>query len=80
MANATDKTAVFEQALQDAGCGDALKARCCECYEDGDFGTLDRLLQKQKQTLLDKVHEGQKQIDCIDYLAYTLKKDRQLLK
>ena len=75
MANATDKSAVFAQALTDAGCGDALKARCCECYKDGDFGTLDRLLQKQKQTLLNKVHEGQKQIDCLDYLAYTLKKN-----
>ena len=74
MANATDKSAVFAQALTDAGCGDALKARCCKCYEDGDWNTLSRLLQNQKNALLDKVHEGQKQIDCIDYLTYSLKK------
>lgn len=74
MANATNKAAVFEQALDDAGCGDALKARCCECYEDGDYGTLNRLLNDQKKALLNKVHEGQKQIDCIDYLTYSLKK------
>ena len=76
MANATDKTAVFEQTLKDAGCSEALKKHCCECYEDGDWSTLETLLKQQKIALLNKVHEGQKQIDCIDYLAYTLNKDR----
>lgn len=74
MANATDKQAVFEQALSDAGFGDARKAECCECYEEGDWNTLSKLLQSQKNALLDKVHEGQKQIDCIDYLTYSLKR------
>ena len=74
MANATDKTAVFEQALQDAGCGDALMSRCCECYEQGELQKLEQLLKQQRAALLDKVHEGQKQIDCLDYLTYSLKK------
>ena len=50
MANATDKTAVFEQALQDAGCGDALMSRCCECYEQGELQKLEQLLKQQRAT------------------------------
>lgn len=76
MANATDKSAVFAQALTDAGCGDALKARCCECYACGDIDALKKLLSEQRKALLEQVHNGQKQIDCLDYLAYTIRKKR----
>lgn len=74
MANATDRAALFEQALSDAGCGDALMSRCCECYEQGEYKELEQLLKTQRAALLEKVHEGQKQIDCLDYLTYSLKK------
>lgn len=75
MANATDKQAVFEQALTDAGCSEQLKELCCECYEEHDGKRLEKLLAEHRKALLDNVHKGEAQIDCLDYLTYTLKKN-----
>lgn len=32
------------------------------------------ILTKHKRTLLDTLHKDQKQIDCLDYLLYMIKK------
>jgi hypothetical protein len=32
------------------------------------------LLAKQRINLLDSVHDGQKQIDCLDFLVYSINK------
>jgi hypothetical protein len=31
------------------------------------------LLKKHRNSLLDKIHEDQKAIDCLDYLLYRIK-------
>ena len=33
-----------------------------------------QVLSKHRRTLLDALHVCQKQIDCLDYLVYTIKK------
>ena len=76
MANASDKEAVFQQALNEAGFGDARKAECCRCYAAGDWKTIRTYFAEQRKALLEQVHAGQKRIDCLDYLAYTIRKDQ----
>ena len=43
-------------------------------YNNDDLKMLIKSLQCHRCCLLDKLHEEQKKIDCLDYLIYTLKK------
>ena len=36
-----------------------------------------KVLKKHWRCLLDKIHEGQKQIDCLDYLLYQMEKEQR---
>lgn len=38
---------------------------------------LMRVLSRHRRTLLDTLHQSEKQIDCLDYLVYTLEKQHQ---
>ena len=62
------------QNLKDAGC----RSRCAD-----EFLSLERagktreplqLLSAHRKRLLDRIHEGEKQIDCLDYLVYQIDK------
>ena len=57
--------------LKDAGCDEELITKCIKKYNNDD---LKMLIQCHRCCLLDKLHEEQKKIDCLDYLIYTLKK------
>ena len=37
-----------------------------------------RILSRHRRTLLDTVHLGEKQIDCLDYLVYQMEKGQYL--
>lgn len=76
MANAIDRQALFEQALDDAGVREPEKTKCRTCYAEEDYRTLSRLLADHRKVLLDTVHKGQKQIDCLDYLSYSIGKEQ----
>ena len=56
--------------LKDAGCDEELIKK----YNNDDLKMLIKSLQCHRCCLLDKLHEEQKKIDCLDYLIYTLKK------
>ena len=60
--------------LTDAGCQLDMIQQFLE-KEDQDERLI--LLEKQKCCLLEKLHMIQKQIDCLDYFIYTLKKENQ---
>ena len=62
------------QNLKDAGCSeDKIKAIMKDIREDKISDGL-KLLSKHRRLLLDHLHEGQKQIDCLDYLVYQLER------
>ena len=60
--------------LKDAGCYEELITKCIKKYNNYDLKLLIKSLQFHRCCLLDKLHEEQKKIDCLDYLIYTLKK------
>ena len=61
--------------LRDAGCTPDAIEQITKCYKkDHTSAELRRILSKQRRLLLEKVHESQRQLDCLDYLLYKIKK------
>lgn len=75
MAQAFDKFGIVYQNLKDAGCDDAMADRCMALAQRHDYAALLRVMTGYRKTLLSRVQRGQKQIDCLDYLIYKLKKE-----
>lgn len=60
------------QNMQDAGCGQDTIECCIACLDGGKKAELLKQLENHRKGLLHKVHEGEKQIDCLDYLVYQI--------
>ncbi len=74
MSEASDTMGILHQNLIDAGCGKDLIETCMELAKANKWKCLLPLLSKQRINLLDSVHDGQKQIDCLDFLVYSINK------
>ena len=74
MADARDKDGLLLQNLQDAGCSDEMIGQCFLLMRTQQRSLLLIQLERHRKTLLDSVHTGHKQIDCLDFLIYHLKK------
>ena len=61
-----DKTV---QNLKDAGCEQSFIDRFLKLERNSQLN----LLAKHRSKLLDKLHDNQKQIDCLDYLIFNIK-------
>lgn len=59
--------------LKDAGCDDKTIAAFLQYHQMNEQAKQMALLKKHRHYLLDKIHEDQKAIDCLDYLVYRLK-------
>lgn len=62
------------QNMKDAGCSEDTINRFLVCYREGDVRGELKVLSNHRQYLLDKIHKGQKEIDCLDYLVYQIEK------
>ena len=60
------------QNLKDAGCSQKTIDCCLACLDTGQKKELLTRLENHRKGLLDKVHKGQKQIDCLDYLVFQI--------
>ncbi len=74
MAEASDTMGILHQNLIDAGCSEDLIRSCMELAKENQWERILSLLSKQRSNLLDSVHDGQKQIDCLDFLVYSINK------
>ncbi len=61
--------------LNDAGCDEMTKKSFLELCASGKMKEGIHLLQKHRNTLLDRVHESQKKIDALDFLLFKLRND-----
>lgn len=61
------------QNLEDAGCAPDIIECCITYMEQGKKNELLKRLEEHRTGLLDKVHEEEKHIDCLDYLVYQLR-------
>ena len=76
MAEASDTQGILRQNLLDAGCGSDTVQRCMELVKKYENVELLRLLSRHRRELLDKIHQNEKQIDCLDYLIYQIEKHK----
>ena len=74
MAEINDVLGSIYQNLIDSGCDVQAAEYYMSFVKEKRYAELLPILSQHKQTLLTAVHKGQKQIDCIDYLIYKLKK------
>lgn len=72
MAEASDTQGILRQNLLDAGCGPDTVQRCMELVKKQENVELLRLLSRHRRELLDRVHQNEKRIDCLDYLIYQI--------
>lgn len=77
MAEASDTLGILRQNLIDAGCGRELAGRCITLAQEKKTGELLLLLSRHRRTLLDGVHQREKQIDCLDFLIYQINRTQQ---
>lgn len=77
MVGYTENIDAVVQNLEDAGCDKDTVAQFMELGRSGKKQGQVILLEKHRRTLLDKVHKREKQIDCLDYLLYQIRKENQ---
>lgn len=73
MGETREKQALIDN-LMDAGCDPETVDRFLSCWMEARVGEQLRLLAEHRSHLLDRVHEEEKRIDCLDYLVYQIEK------
>lgn len=68
---------VVIQNLQDADCTQKMVQRIITQLEEDDFEELLKQLEHHRNCLLGMIHEKEKQIDCLDYLVYQIKRNKE---
>ena len=64
------------QNMKDAGCSQETIECCMDYLNCGKETELLERLSNHREGLLHKVHEGEKQIGCLDYLVYQIDRSR----
>lgn len=64
------------QNLKDAGCSAGTISDFMEDIEGGKMADGLKLLAVHRRSLLDHLHEEQRQIDCLDYLVWQMEKQK----
>lgn len=64
------------QNLKDAGCSPDTIECCMASLDCGEKAELLKRLENHREGLLNKVHEEEKRIDCLDYLVYQIRRCR----
>jgi len=74
MAEANDMYGSIYQNLLDAGCDQQTAEQCMVLVKESQISDMLQILTGYRKTLLCSLHKKQKQIDCLDYLLYKIKK------
>ena len=74
MAEVNDVYGSIYQNLIEAGCDQNTAEQCMAFTKEGRFADMLPILIGHRKTLLGSLHKSQKQIDCLDYLLYKIKK------
>ena len=65
------------QNLFDAGCSKDMIDDLMKQLAEDDMESLLQMLEKHRACLLSMVHQKEKQIDCVDYLVYQIKRSKE---
>lgn len=64
------------QNLRDAGCQESFIKSFLDSLDHCTPAEQERMLERERRCILDKVHDEQKKLDRFDYLRYTLRRNR----
>ena len=78
MAEANETSVIVYRNLIDAGCNEATTNQCMLLLQAGKKSDMLPILSKHRAALLNSVHKGQKQIDCLDYLIYRIRREENI--
>lgn len=78
MAEAHETEKIIYQNLIDAGCDNNITKDCMLLFKRGKPTDMLPILKQYRKKLLDSIHKGQKQIDCLDYLIYKIQKEKEI--
>lgn len=70
-----DREFAVVRNLNDAGCDRRTKEMFLQLLARGRTEEQLRLLRRHRNDLLAAVHDNQKKIDCLDYLAFRLERE-----
>lgn len=76
MADYMDDSETVARNLADAGRDGPAVERFMELGRAGERERQLRMLEKHRAVLLETVHKNERQIDCLDYLLFQMKKQR----
>ena len=65
------------QNLIDAGCSKDMIDDLMKQLAEDDMESLLQMFEKHRACLLSMVHQKEKQIDCVDYLVYQIKRSKE---
>lgn len=65
----------LKECLDDFGCNDEEKAEILNCHDNGNIKGMIILLRKHRQSILNTIHNEEKQIICLDYFIFQLEKN-----
>ncbi|MCM1113166.1 MAG: hypothetical protein NC399_07940 [Muribaculum sp.] len=68
------------QNLKDAGCDADQIADLCGLCGTGQTEEAVRALRRHRCRLMERLHQSQKRVDCLDYLIHKLEKERKTTK
>lgn len=63
------------QNLRDSGCDEKTIKAVTDNFSAKNYKGGVKLLEAHRRALLDELHREQKQIDCLDFLVYKMKKE-----
>lgn len=63
------------QNLRDAGCDADKISEICRLCDAGQIQEAIRILRQHRCGLMDKLHQSQNRVDCLDYLVYEMQKE-----
>ena len=75
MAQALDTLEILHQNLLDAGCNAKMIKQCMDLAQEEKQADILPMLSRHRAELLETIHTGQRQIDCLDFLVYSMQKD-----
>ncbi|MGM9970156.1 MAG: hypothetical protein ACI35S_07150 [Anaeroplasma sp.] len=66
----------LQQNLEDAGCNDKIIKEFFKLLEQNDIERILILLAKHRKTILERMHQSQREVDILDYLLVDLEKTK----
>lgn len=69
---------IIMRNLIDAGCQSETAEEIMNNFREDKISEGLKLLAAHRRRLLEELHREQKQIDCLDYLVYKMKKENSL--